>query len=97
LDARINFVDTADEYSDGESEVILGKALTARRENVVLASKVHYPMGDDPHHRGNSRRWITTAAANSLRRLQTDHLDLYQIHPPTRQPTWTRRCQPCRT
>lgn len=82
LDAGINFVDTADGYSGGESEVIVGKALKGRRDDVVLASKVHYPMGDDPNHRGNSRRWIITAVEHSLRRLQTDHLDLYQIHRP---------------
>ncbi|GAB2648372.1 aldo/keto reductase [Kribbella swartbergensis] len=82
LDAGINFLDTADVYSVGESEVIVGKALKGRRDDVVLASKVHYPMGDDPNHRGNSRRWIITAVENSLRRLQTDHLDLYQIHRP---------------
>ncbi len=82
LDAGINFVDTADVYSDGESEVIVGKALKGRRDDVVLASKVHYPMGDDPNHRGNSRRWIIAAVENSLRRLQTDHLDLYQVHRP---------------
>src|ERR1051326_156552 len=82
LDAGINFVDTADVYSAGESEVIVGKALKDRRDDVVLASKVHYPMGSDPNHRGNSRRWIMTAVENSLRRLQTDHLDLYQIHRP---------------
>ncbi|MET7672065.1 aldo/keto reductase [Micromonospora luteifusca] len=82
LDAGINFVDTADVYSAGESEVIVGKALKGRRDNVVLASKLHYPMGDDPNQRGNSRRWITTAVEDSLRRLQTDHLDLYQVHRP---------------
>jgi aryl-alcohol dehydrogenase-like predicted oxidoreductase len=82
LDAGINFVDTADVYSDSESEEIVGKALKGRRDDVVLASKVHYPMGDDPNHRGNSRRWIIAAAENSLRRLQTDHLDLYQVHRP---------------
>jgi aryl-alcohol dehydrogenase-like predicted oxidoreductase len=82
LDAGINFVDTADVYSDGESEVIVGKALKGRRDDVVLASKVHYPMGNEPNHRGNSRRWIIAAAENSLRRLQTDHLDLYQVHRP---------------
>jgi aryl-alcohol dehydrogenase-like predicted oxidoreductase len=82
LDAGINFVDTADVYSDGESEVIVGKALKGRRDDVVLASKVHYPMGTDPNHQGNSRRWIVKAVENSLRRLQTDHLDLYQIHRP---------------
>jgi aryl-alcohol dehydrogenase-like predicted oxidoreductase len=82
LDSGINFVDTADVYSGGESEEIVGKALKGRRDDVVLASKVHYPMGDDPNHKGNSRRWIVTAVENSLRRLQTDHLDLYQIHRP---------------
>ncbi|MBM0234260.1 aldo/keto reductase [Micromonospora sp. STR1_7] len=82
LDAGINFVDTADVYSAGESEVIVGKALKGRRDNVVLASKLHYPMGNDPNQRGNSRRWITTAVEDSLRRLQTDHLDLYQVHRP---------------
>ena len=82
LDAGINFVDTADVYSDGESEQIVGKALKGRRDDVVLATKMHYPMGDDPNHRGNSRRWIITAVENSLRRLQTDHLDLYQVHRP---------------
>src|SRR3569833_3627890 len=82
LDACSNIVYTADVYSGGESEEIVGKALKGRRDDVVLASKVHYPMGADPNHRGNSRRWIITAVENSLRRLQTDHLDLYQIHRP---------------
>lgn len=82
LDAGINFIDTADVYSHGESEEIVGKALKGRRDDIVLASKVHYPMGDDPNHRGNSRRWIVTAVEHSLRRLQTDHLDLYQVHRP---------------
>ena len=82
LDAGINFLDTADVYSHGESEEIVGKALKGRRDDVVLASKVHYSMGDDPNQGGNSRRWITAAVENSLRRLQTDHLDLYQIHRP---------------
>ncbi|WAL65899.1 aldo/keto reductase [Amycolatopsis cynarae] len=82
LDAGINFVDTADMYSRGESEEIVGKALKGRRENVVLATKVHNPMGDDPNQRGNSRRWIIAEVENSLRRLQTDHLDLYQVHRP---------------
>jgi aryl-alcohol dehydrogenase-like predicted oxidoreductase len=82
LDAGINFVDTADVYSDGESEVIVGKALRGRRDDVVLASKVHYPMGGDPNRRGNSRRWIIAAVEDSLRRLQTDYLDLYQVHRP---------------
>ncbi|HEY1641907.1 MAG TPA: aldo/keto reductase [Streptosporangiaceae bacterium] len=82
LDAGINFVDTADAYSHGESEEIVGRALTGRRDSVVLATKLHLPMGDDPNQRGNSRRWIMTAVENSLRRLQTDHIDLYQIHRP---------------
>ena len=82
LDGGINFVDTADAYADGESEVIVGKALKGRRDDVVLASKLNFPMGDDPNHRGNSRRWIVTAVEQSLRRLQTDHLDLYQVHRP---------------
>jgi aryl-alcohol dehydrogenase-like predicted oxidoreductase len=82
LDAGINLVDTADGYSDGESEEIVGKALEGRRDDVVLATKVHFPMGDDPNHRGNSRRWIVREVENSLRRLRTDRIDLYQIHRP---------------
>jgi aryl-alcohol dehydrogenase-like predicted oxidoreductase len=82
LDAGINFVDTADAYSHGESEEIVGQALKGRRDNVVLATKLHLPMGDDPNQRGNSRRWIMTEVENSLRRLQTDHIDLYQVHRP---------------
>ncbi|GAA0623532.1 aldo/keto reductase [Sporichthya brevicatena] len=82
LDAGINFIDTADAYSGGESERIVGKALQGRRDDVVLATKVHLPMGDDPNRRGNSRRWILTAVEDSLRRLQTDYIDLYQIHRP---------------
>jgi aryl-alcohol dehydrogenase-like predicted oxidoreductase len=82
LDAGINFVDTADAYSRGESEEIVGKALKGRRDNVVLATKAHLPMGDDPNQQGNSRRWITRALEDSLRRLQTDHVDLFQIHRP---------------
>src|SRR3954471_15722333 len=83
LDAGINFVDTADVYSRGESEEIVGKALKDRRDGVVLATKVHATMSDDdPNMRGNSRRWITREVENSLRRLGTDHIDLYQIHRP---------------
>ncbi|MFE9890646.1 aldo/keto reductase [Streptomyces scopuliridis] len=82
LDAGINVIDTADMYSRGESEEIVGKALRERRDDVVLATKVHGPMGDDPNQRGNSRRWIITEVENSLRRLGTDHIDLYQIHRP---------------
>ena len=81
LDAGINFVDTADVYSSGESEEIVGKALTGgRRDNVVLATKFHFPMSDDPNERGNSRRWIFRAVEGSLRRLGTDWIDLYQVH-----------------
>jgi aryl-alcohol dehydrogenase-like predicted oxidoreductase len=82
LDAGINFVDTADMYSDGESEEIVGKALKGRRDEVVLATKFHNPMGPDANHRGNSRRWIVRAVEDSLRRLDTDWIDLYQIHRP---------------
>jgi len=93
LDAGINFIDTADVYSQGESEVIVGKALAGgRRDDVVLATKVHMQMGipvespvgtkGDPNKRGNSRRWIVTEVENSLRRLNTDWIDLYQIHRP---------------
>ncbi|ALE76900.1 aldo/keto reductase (plasmid) [Pseudonocardia sp. EC080625-04] len=90
LDAGINFIDTADSYSLGESEAIVGKALIAgRRDDVVLATKFHNPMdvpmgwpGGDPNKRGNSRRWIITAVENSLRRLRTDWIDLYQVHRP---------------
>jgi aryl-alcohol dehydrogenase-like predicted oxidoreductase len=82
LDAGINFVDTADRYSAGESEEIVGQALKGRRDDVVLATKVNGPMGEDPNQRGNSRRWIMAEVEHSLRRLQTDHIDLYQIHRP---------------
>jgi aryl-alcohol dehydrogenase-like predicted oxidoreductase len=83
LDAGINFVDTADIYSAGESEEIVGKALAGgRRDDVVLATKVHGRMGDDPNRRGNSRRWIVREVEDSLRRLRTDWIDLYQIHRP---------------
>lgn len=75
-------IDTADPYSHGESEEIVGKALKDRRDNVVLATKLWVPMGDDPNQRGNSRRWILTEVENSLHRLQTDHIDIYQIHRP---------------
>jgi aryl-alcohol dehydrogenase (NADP+) len=83
LDFGINFIDTADRYSSGESEEILGKALKGRRDKVVLATKVNGPMGKDPNSQGNSRRWIMQAVDASLRRLQTDHIDLYQIHRPS--------------
>jgi aryl-alcohol dehydrogenase-like predicted oxidoreductase len=92
LDVGINFIDTADVYSSGESEEIVGKALAqragreaspgagGRRENVVLATKVGLPFSEDPNHGGASRRWITEAVEGSLRRLGTDWFDLYQIH-----------------
>jgi aryl-alcohol dehydrogenase-like predicted oxidoreductase len=80
LDAGINFVDTADVYSSGESEEIVGKALRGRRDDVVLATKFHGSMGDDPNRAGNSRRWVMQEVDNSLRRLQTDWIDLYQVH-----------------
>jgi len=82
LDAGINFIDTADAYSNGESEEIVAKALKGRRGNVVLATKAGLPMSDDPNQRGASRRWIMTEVENSLRRLQTDYIDLYQVHRP---------------
>jgi aryl-alcohol dehydrogenase-like predicted oxidoreductase len=82
LDAGINFIDTADVYSAGESEEIVGKALAGRRDRIVLATKVHAPMGEDPNMMGNSRRWIIQECENSLRRLGTDWIDLYQIHRP---------------
>ncbi len=82
LDAGINFVDTADVYARGESEEIVGKALAGRRDQVFLATKVHGKMGDDPNQFGNSRRWIMQEVENSLRRLGTDWIDLYQIHRP---------------
>ncbi|MFI6864327.1 aldo/keto reductase [Streptomyces sp. NPDC050421] len=77
LDAGINFLDTADTY--GDSEEVVGQALKGRRDDVVLATKFGLPTGEGPNHRGTSRRWITTAVENSLRRLQTDHIDVYQI------------------
>ncbi|MEV5504691.1 aldo/keto reductase [Nonomuraea fuscirosea] len=80
LDHGINFVDTADMYSAGESEEIVGKALQGRRDEVVLATKVHFPMGEGPNRGGNSRRWIVRAVEASLKRLRTDWIDLYQIH-----------------
>jgi aryl-alcohol dehydrogenase-like predicted oxidoreductase len=82
LDAGINFIDTADVYSGGESEQIVGQALRGRRDDVVLATKAALPMGEDLNMRGSSRRWIIREVENSLRRLQTDHIDLYQVHRP---------------
>jgi aryl-alcohol dehydrogenase-like predicted oxidoreductase len=82
LDQGINFVDTADMYSAGESETIVGEALRGRRDDVVLATKVHFPMGKGPNRGGNSRRWIVREVEESLRRLGTDWIDLYQVHRP---------------
>ena len=82
LDAGINFVDTADVYSRGESEEIVGKALAGRRDEVVLATKFGLPVGGDPNRQGASPRWITRALEASLRRLGTDYIDLYQLHRP---------------
>jgi aryl-alcohol dehydrogenase-like predicted oxidoreductase len=82
FEAGINFVDTADVYSAGESEEIVGKAIAGRRDDVVLATKVMAPMSEDPNMRGNSRRWIQREVENSLRRLDTDWIDLYQVHRP---------------
>ncbi|HKE18647.1 MAG TPA: aldo/keto reductase [Kofleriaceae bacterium] len=82
LEAGINFFDTADMYSDGASEEVLGRALRdfARRDDVVIATKVFYPMGDGPNDRGLSRKHIMSAIDASLRRLGTEYVDLYQIH-----------------
>jgi aryl-alcohol dehydrogenase-like predicted oxidoreductase len=93
LDAGINFIDTADVYSQGESEIIVGKALAnGKRDDVILATKFHGQMGistsapmgakGDPNHQGNSRRWIINEVENSLRRLNTEWIDLYQVHRP---------------
>jgi len=87
LDGGINFIDTADVYARGESETIVGKALAgARRDDVVLATKFHGTMGDDPNEAGNSRRWIFREVEASLKRLNTDWIDLYQVH---RWDPWT--------
>ncbi|MET8611748.1 aldo/keto reductase [Streptomyces misionensis] len=82
LEAGVNLIDTADVYSGGESEVIVGKAIKGRRDDVVLATKFGLPMGDHPDRRGGSARWIHRAVEDSLRRLDTDHIDLYQMHRP---------------
>jgi aryl-alcohol dehydrogenase-like predicted oxidoreductase len=82
LDHGINFIDTADMYSAGESEEIVGKAIRSRRDDIVLATKVHFQMGEGRNHSGNSRRWILTEVEESLRRLDTDWIDLYQVHRP---------------
>ncbi|MFI5775507.1 aldo/keto reductase [Nocardia sp. NPDC051570] len=80
LEAGINLIDTADRYSNGESEEIVGKAIAGRRDDIVLATKATLPMGEERNHQGSSRRWLITELDNSLRRLDVDHVDLYQIH-----------------
>jgi aryl-alcohol dehydrogenase-like predicted oxidoreductase len=85
IDAGINFIDTADVYSGGESEEIVGQAIKGRRDDLVIATKFGMPMGQDPNQSGGSRRWIMTEVENSLRRLGTDHIDLYQMHRPDHQ------------
>lgn len=80
LEGGINVIDTADMYSDGESEEMVGKAIAGRRDDIVLATKANMPMGDERNHQGSSRRWLVTALDDSLRRLGVDHVDLYQIH-----------------
>jgi aryl-alcohol dehydrogenase-like predicted oxidoreductase len=80
LAAGINLIDTADVYSQGESEELVGRAIAGRRDDIVLATKAGLPMGEEPNHQGSSRRWLITALESSLRRLNVDHVDLYQIH-----------------
>ena len=82
LDAGFNFVDTANVYNEGQSEIVVGKALAGRRDQVILATKVHGKMGDGPNDQGNSRLHILKACEDSLRRLNTEYIDLYQIHRP---------------
>lgn len=82
IDAGINIIDTADAYAGGESEEVIGRALKGRRDDVLIATKAHVAMGDDPNMRGNSRRWITRACEASLRRLDTEFIDIYQMHRP---------------
>ncbi|MBQ0847275.1 aldo/keto reductase [Streptomyces sp. BH-SS-21] len=80
LEGGVNVIDTADAYSAGESEEMVGKAIAGRRDDIVLATKAYLPMGDERNHRGGSRRWLVTALDDSLRRLGVDHVDLYQVH-----------------
>jgi aryl-alcohol dehydrogenase-like predicted oxidoreductase len=80
LEGGINLIDTADRYSNGESEELVGKAVAGRRDDLVLATKATLPMGDERNHQGSSRRWLVTALDDSLRRLGVDHVDLYQVH-----------------
>ena len=96
LDEGINFIDTADAYSDGESEVIVGNALRGRRDDVIVSTKGYFPMGEGRNRGGTSRRWLVRAVDDSLRRLQTDWIDLYQVHRFDRQRRSKRRwaCSP---
>src|SRR5436305_1787338 len=80
LDAGVNLIDTADVYSAGASEEIIGQALSGRRDRVLLATKARFPMGPGPNDAGLSREYLIAACEASLRRLQTDHIDLYQVH-----------------
>ncbi|MDQ1023212.1 aryl-alcohol dehydrogenase-like predicted oxidoreductase [Streptomyces umbrinus] len=80
IEGGINVIDTADAYSGGESEEMVGKAVAGRRDDIMLATKATLPMGDERNHQGSSRRWLVTELDNSLRRLRVDHVDLYQIH-----------------
>lgn len=80
LEAGVNVVDTADAYSAGQSEEMVGRAIQGRRDDLVLATKAFLPMGEERNHRGSSRRWLVTALEDSLRRLGVDHVDLYQVH-----------------
>ncbi len=80
LEAGVNLIDTADFYSQGQSEEMVGAAIAGRRDDIVLATKAFLPMGDERNHRGASRRWLVTELDNSLRRLGVDHVDLYQVH-----------------
>jgi aryl-alcohol dehydrogenase-like predicted oxidoreductase len=91
LDAGINFIDTADVYSAGMSEEIVGEFIEGRRNDVFLATKFFTPMSDNPNERGGSRRWIIREVENPLRRLSTDHIDLYRCTGPAPTPTSSRR------
>lgn len=82
LDSGINIIDTADGYSQGESEIIVGKAIKGRRDDIVVATKFHSQWGDGINTRGSSRRWIYQEVENSLRRLDVDYIDIYQQHKP---------------
>jgi hypothetical protein len=97
LDAGINFIDTADVYSSGESEVIVGKALKGRRDDVVLTTKANFPMGDDPNHRGNSRRWLTRAVETRCAACRPITSTSTRSTAPIRTSTSRRPCRPSPT